>query len=230
MENMKFKIMYVIPCLLGFLQSCASPPIDTQVLIFLRPVHEVTTGLHDYKGERADLTDNDGNLYATYWDVADEGHVQFEENVNRCRKDVRDKRLFTRALSIADYQAAELRPTVYPSFVKCIYSYGYHLVAKSGYKPKQYRLSLYRSHSSKSYYMPVGASFTLDKEGVMYRDIFLDVKQCEEEILSTGGDGADELYSSGFAQVSIVEYSEKMQSCLMSRAYNLENHETKKPV
>lgn len=221
MKGMKNTNIVTIAFILVILQSCTNTTIDSPVEIFLRPAHDESTGINDDRSPQAQITDNDGNLYATYWDVEEGGYDVFSEIVVGCRAEVKDSRLFMKALTLMQTDEQAIHPTIYAPFTECIYRNGYKLNGKEGYLPSEFNLSLFRGHSTKRNYLPVGARYQVKKKGASYLEVYKNVKACRKAILDAGGDGADEIYSGGYISVSIEAYSKSMETCLRNTGYEI---------
>jgi hypothetical protein len=223
---MKIKPLAAITSLLG-LCACSTipttPPIDTRVEIFLRPIHSVATGLQEEAGGQAQITDNDGNLYITYWDVDVTDYDTFDTRALACRDQFSEQRLFINALSIADFSVDDIKPSIYLPFIQCIHAQGYNLLNKEGYAPDEYRVTVSRAHSSHGNYMPIGGNYTLKKARVRYINVFQDVKACEAQALEDNQDGVVEEFSDGFVSASVEVFLDEMKDCLASRAYRVES-------
>lgn len=207
-----------------FLSACTNVPEKKQndVLILLTPEHPVSSGLTDANSTQSQLLDNDGNLYITYWDVSKDSAEEFKETEKSCENSLRDDMIFITATSIHDFNATNIRPSLYIPYVKCLLDNNYKLVDKEGFSPESYTLSFYRSHTTTYDYMPVGAMYSIVKKGARYISVYNDLLACEKSILDQGG-GADESSTSYTKSVSIEKYVADFEECMTKKSYTIKN-------
>jgi hypothetical protein len=218
--NIKSLVAYTSICL--SLCACTTPQFDTRTDVFLLPVHSITTGLEDSIRKQIPITDNDGNLYVTYWDSGTDDHDTFATNAIACRDKLSEQRLFLKNISIADLSEEQIKPSVYVPFIKCVHALGYNLIDKQGYAPDEYNLSFSRTHASRGDYLPVGGTYILRKQKIRFLEVYLDVKACEAQALEGKEDAAVEEYGSLYVTVSVEGFAEKIKTCLQSRSYTVE--------
>lgn len=201
--------------------GCASTIMESPVVVHLQPLHGVATGLGEFKYTQAQLLDNDGNLYLTYWNAGNNSEDEFTTNIKFCKKEILSDRIFGKAKTITQIQESQIVPSLYVPFIKCINNFGYRLENKEAVLPKKYRLSLSRGHSSHKRYMPVGGMFYLSKNGSNYLAAYVAVTACKESASSEGNGGVDETFSGGYSSVSIVGYLDTMKECLEEMSFSV---------
>lgn len=203
--------------------SCAVNKMDEafRIDILLNPKFPVALGLSDTGPSQAQLIDNDGNIYVTYWEVPEQGHEKFSKTVSICKDSLRDQRLFLSAYTIHDYEIEEIQPTLYKPFVRCIHKEGYKPLPNEAYPPEYFELSFSRTHSTKDNYIPVGSKFRIEKTNTPYIEAYKRALSCDREIISAGH-GVNESYGAGYSSVSIETYIEEFQTCLESSGFKVE--------
>ena len=211
------------------LLNCAGVIEKQSVIVYLQPVHTVTTGFNEGDYVSVELIDNDGNMYITYWDVMDEKITEFNLSIKECRENIRSNKLHNKAIEVSDIKASDIKPSLFKKFNSCILSKHYEHKYSDAFSPTKYKLSIIRSISSAGEYMPVGAKYYVTKNGVKYRDVLVDVKECELIINKTEKQGIYEIHSVNYSHVSIEGYASNMTSCLRKRNYlfDSDNIETK---
>lgn len=203
--------------------GCTTIHDASNIVIFLQPLHGVSAGIGVFENHQVRLLDDDGNLYVTYWDIDKETTEVFSERKLACMSDLNVNRIFGKAKPISEIDKSQLKSALYLPLVKCLYGYGYQLVDKDALLPSKFRLSLYRSHSTKDNYMPVGGMYILSKRGASYSDVYTSILRCDKKSKENTNNGAEETYGSGFISVSIEKYADKIQQCLRLEGYFISN-------
>lgn len=222
---MKIKFLATFTSICLSLCACTTPQFATRTEVFLLPVHSITTGLEDSIRKQIPITDNDGNLYITYWDSGADDHDTFAMNAVACRDKLSDQRLFLKNTSIANMSEEQIKPSVYVPFIKCIHAFGYQLIDKQGYAPDEYKLSFSRTHASQGDYLPVGGNYILRKQKVRYLDVYRDVSACETQALEGKADAAVEDYGNLYVTVSVEGFARKIKTCLVSKSYTVRDQQ-----
>ncbi len=205
--------------LLIHLIGCTTINDGSNIVIFLQPLHSASAGIGNFENHQVQLLDNDGNLYLTYWDIDKETTEVFLERKSVCMSELNVNRIFGKAKPISEIDKSQLKPVLYLPLVKCLYGHGYQLVDKDALLPSEFRLSLYRSHSTKGNYVPVGSMYILSKKGASYSDVYTSILGCDKKSKENTNNGAEETYGSGFISVSIEKYADNMQQCLRLEGY-----------
>jgi hypothetical protein len=200
--------------------ACSSVPQQTvyDVDLLLTPEHPITSGLTEHKIEQVQLLDNDGNLYVTRWAVTSNEELGFHGVVSACKNKLREYRLFLNTHSIHEYGAEDIKPSLYVNFIKCLSAYGVSLVGKDGFVPESYKLVLSRTHTTRNNYLPVGNQLKIKRRGVQFRDVYMDVKRCDEKLRKVG---VEEEYNKSYLRVSIEGYVEQFELCLNKKGYEI---------
>ena len=209
--------------IIPFLQSCASKVVKQPVRVKLSAIHDSYPELHKKNMRRAMLSENDGNMYLTYWEKNEKNNSAFKTVDNKCSKKIYSEGYILKKI-MSEISEDEIKPTLYKKFVQCISDEGFTYVSGDGYLPFKFRLTLFRGHSIQGQYMPVGARYYISKKGTSFLNVFRHVKKCERKILATKGGGVKDEYFSGFISVSIKQYVKSMHSCLTEQNYKLERY------
>jgi len=221
------KYITILLCIVT-LQSCAENIKNQPVAAYLLPVHTLTTGFNEQDYIPVDLIDNDGNMYITYWDIKGVEQVDFNLLVKECRDDIKSNRLFSKAIQVSEMKLTSIVPSLFKQFNSCIQSKHYEHKYSDAFSPDKYKLSITRPISSSGEYMPVGAKYFLTKKGVKYKNVIIDIKECELEINKTESKGIQEVHSAGYSHVSIEDYANNMKTCLRKDSYLFDSDNAEK--
>jgi len=206
------------------LQACAAT-IDSSVHVSLQPLHGVARMLSDRNLNQAQLLDNDGNVYSTFWKLDQGEKSGFASVVKKCKGQVYDKIKFGKSLQLSEIERLRIAPSLSPSlskeYAQCISNSGLLLVSEKVFLPAKFRLIMYKGHSAKGNYMPVGAVYHLRKKGATFLDVFQHTKACKAKVFDTVNAAVTEEYFSGYVYVSLESHVEAMRACMTEYAYDL---------
>lgn len=204
------------------LQSCSTILIESPVIITLSPIHDVTVGLNQNNIVQSQLLDNDGNLYSIYWQLGAKKQSELDSTVQICNKQILSKQAFRKTRQLSEIDISELKPSLYKKYVECISNRGFTYVSGEANLPNKFRLTLYRGHSTRRDYMPVGIIYNISKKGASYVDVFRHTKECSADISRSKNRGVKEEYFDSFVSVSIEPYVASVKTCLVKYLYKFD--------
>jgi len=209
--------------LLFLLQACSTASLESPVSAFLQPIHKTFLSVNEQNYQTADLLDNDGNIYITYWQVGNESLKSFNDTLQECRESIKSKKILHNSTLISEINLEDIKPLLFKEFNLCIGKLRFIHKHSDAFYPEKFKLSIFRGHSTDGQYLPVGSVFYIYKKSTIFKDVLINVKGCEVDIKNTDRKGINEIISSGYSYVSIESYIDIMKLCLERHNYILKN-------
>jgi hypothetical protein len=204
------------------LQSSAPSDSATQIITRLSAVHPLKLYYSENNERQAFIVDNDGNMYVTKWDLGTKNSDEFESDISNCDKSVYHKMILEHTLDFKDIKEEEISPSVFKEHGQCIMDRGYTLTEKGGFAPEKFKLSIIRTHSKSSTYIPVGTVFFIAKTHSRYIDVYKHLTWCDAQAKNNNL-GIVEDYGNQYIQVSIKPYVDSIKLCFTEAGYTLES-------
>ncbi len=167
------------------------------------------------------ITDNDGNIYNTFWRKSSLGNEAFIQAADHCREKLRGQRYFPGQVDISKALVSDFQPVLYKPYVSCIYDYGFELASREAFTPLKFHVSMHRTASLTDIYMPVGAVLEASRPRTELLALYLDVKACRQQLLSQGKSTMLETYFKGATYVNIEPFAQAMLECLEQKFYSV---------
>ncbi|MCW9047557.1 MAG: hypothetical protein OQK46_05705 [Gammaproteobacteria bacterium] len=211
------------------IMSVSATSSSKDVSVYLLPKHKTYIGINKDGYNYVELLDNDGNLYVTFWEINETLLTGFKSTVLQCRKQIKKKSLFNKALDVTDINLDNVKPSLFKEFNLCIRDKGYIHKSSDAFFPGSYQVSLSRSHSSTDRYMPVGGSYHITKKNSDFKSVLNGLKLCVDKTNHKYSSESYEENSTYYSQVNIEPYANSLENCLKESAYVVNYLKAKKP-
>jgi hypothetical protein len=181
------------------------------------------------------ITDNDGNIYNTFWLKSSLGNEAFTQAADHCREKLRGQRYFPGQVDISKALVSDFQPVNYKPYVSCIYDYGFELSSSEAFTPLKFHVSMHRTASLTDIYMPVGAVLEVSRPQTELLALYLDLKACQQHLLSLDESTMVETYFKGTTYVNLEPFAQGLLECLEQKFYSVtllsaNSSKEKKPI
>lgn len=218
---MRSAILICLIILFFISSGCTTAPPGSAIKVSLKPVHDIVSPVHISGNLPAQILDNDGNLYVSYWNVDPSEIDRFTETVKACHAKIDNALFYSVPPSIDDVSADMLKPIYYKKFNSCIQQSEFSLAFADGFYPKGFNIYIYRAQNSDGSYLPVGGKYFLPTKSKKFEEMLSEVKECDASVQTQKDPGILEQNFSGFSYVNIEHYVESLMSCVSERPYKI---------
>lgn len=216
-----FHIGYLLLAFTLF-QSSSQTNQAANISTRLTAVHPTALYYSGNNEVQTSIIDNDGNMYVTKWDLGNKSSADFEKDIKTCDKNFYPKMIVERALDFNEIKEDDIKPSIFKEHGQCIISHGYTLKEKNGFAPDKFKLSIMRTHSKSSSYIPVGATFYIYKSHAKYIDAYKQLTLCDTQA-KKNNEGIEEEYGEEYISVSIRPYVNSIKTCFENADYIIQS-------
>ena len=169
----------------------------------------------------AHITDNDGNIYNTYWNVASDSHDSFDEHVEMCKQQLTKLALFPGEIQLSTVDMNQLKPVLYKPFVACILQAGYKLNYSEAFSPLYFHVGLHRTASLNGSYLPLDETLEVSRQRADLGNLYMDTQTCQQQLLAIKQPPQIEQRVRDAVHIKLDPFAQSMKQCLEQKRYSV---------